>query len=301
METKQAGPFKGTMGSQQGQDPIYALGHSEEELQRLIDQSRFFGDMTEQVLINAGIGRGMRVLDVGCGAGDVSFLLAKLVGSSGSVIGVDRAAEAIATARSRAQAARLENVTFSQCEIADISLEHPVDAAVGRFVLMYIYDPITTLRRIAGNVKAGGVIAFQEMDLSGIRSLPHLRLFEQGIGWLTETFRRGRIETQMGLKLRQTFLGAGLPAPEMSMAARVEGGLHSPPTNWLRRPCNLAADDGAWESQALTSCDLKPSPNVCAMSQFLPAGDRLAQPCGAWAERLANRDFITTIYNQERT
>lgn len=70
--------------------PDYVLGHSSAELQRLIDQSRFFGDLTAQVLRQAGLGRGMRVLDVGCGAGDVSFLAASIVGPTGEVIGIDR-------------------------------------------------------------------------------------------------------------------------------------------------------------------------------------------------------------------
>ncbi len=54
----------------------YALGHNHDELQRLIGQSRFLGELTEELLRAAGIRPGMRVLDVGCGAGDVSFLAA---------------------------------------------------------------------------------------------------------------------------------------------------------------------------------------------------------------------------------
>ncbi|HXG66221.1 MAG TPA: class I SAM-dependent methyltransferase [Blastocatellia bacterium] len=216
------------MEVRQRQNAVYVLGHSEDELQRLINQSRFFGDLTEQVLINAGIESGMRVLDVGCGAGDVSFLLAKMVGPSGAVIGIDKSAEAIAAARDRAQTAGLENVTFSEGDITDISLEHPVDAAVGRFILMYLSDPAAALRRIAGYVKAGGVIAFQEMDMRGVKSLPRLPLFERYIDWVVETFRRGGTEIQMGLKLYPTFISAGLPAPQMVMSARVEGGPQSP-------------------------------------------------------------------------
>jgi ubiquinone/menaquinone biosynthesis C-methylase UbiE len=47
----------------------YALGHNHEELQRLIGQSRFLGELTEELLRAAGIKPGMRVLDVGCGKG----------------------------------------------------------------------------------------------------------------------------------------------------------------------------------------------------------------------------------------
>ena len=65
----------------------YALGHSEQELDRLSRQAEIFEPFTRQLLQQAGISRGMRVLDVGCGSGDVSFLASELVGPSGKVIG----------------------------------------------------------------------------------------------------------------------------------------------------------------------------------------------------------------------
>ena len=93
-------------------DPViqpgpYALGHSQQELDRLVFQGRFIGDLTAHVLRLAGLGSGMRVLDVGCGAGDVSFLAASLVGPDGFVFGVDKSPEAVAMARERAQQSRL--------------------------------------------------------------------------------------------------------------------------------------------------------------------------------------------------
>jgi ubiquinone/menaquinone biosynthesis C-methylase UbiE len=217
------------MNTELGQDPLYVLGHSDDELQRLIHQSRFLGLLTEQVFLNAGIGSGMRVLDVGCGAGDVSFLAARLVGPSGAVTGIDKSAEAIRIASRRATAAKLRNVTFIAGDIASLSLEHPVDAVVGRLVLLYQPHPVVTLRQATDHVRPGGVVAFQECDFtSGGQSLPHSPLFERCAHWVRETFRRGGVDLQMGLKLRQTFIAAGLPAPQMIIGARVEGGPDSP-------------------------------------------------------------------------
>jgi ubiquinone/menaquinone biosynthesis C-methylase UbiE len=71
------------------QNQSYILGHADEELDRLISQANFYGDLTAHVLQLAGLKTGMKVLDIGCGAGDVSFLAAKLVGPKGTVIGVD--------------------------------------------------------------------------------------------------------------------------------------------------------------------------------------------------------------------
>jgi ubiquinone/menaquinone biosynthesis C-methylase UbiE len=216
------------MGNQPTQKSVYVFGHSESELRRLIDQSQFFGGLTEQVFLSAGLASGMRVLDVGCGAGDVSFLAAKLVGASGRVLGMDKSSASIAVGRERAEAAKLQNVTFIQGDVADLSLKDSFDAVVGRLVLMYLPDPVAALRRMANHVRTDGLIIFHEMDTAGFRSLPYSPVFEKCAGWINETCRRGGIETQMGLKLYQTFLSAGLPAPQMILGARIEGGQNSP-------------------------------------------------------------------------
>jgi 2-polyprenyl-3-methyl-5-hydroxy-6-metoxy-1,4-benzoquinol methylase len=189
------------VNDQNNQGRVYVLGHSAEELNRLIDQARLFGELTEDVFVRAGIGAGMRVLDVGCGAGDVSFLLARMVGPSGAVVGVDRSEDAVAMASSRAKAMGLSQVSFSQGEIEDISFDQPVDAAVGRFVLMYSPDPSVSLRRIATNVRAGGIVAFQEMNVAEAKSFPQVDVFEQSMRWIIETLDREKVKNLMGLGL----------------------------------------------------------------------------------------------------
>lgn len=211
------------VNDQNNQGRVYVLGHSAEELNRLIDQARLFGELTEDVFVRAGIGPGMRVLDVGCGAGDVSFLLARMVGPSGAVVGVDRSEDAVAMANARAQAMGLAQVSFSQGELEDISLDQPVDAAVGRFVLMYSSEPSIALRRVATNVRAGGIVAFQEMNVAEAKSFPYVDLFEQSMRWIIETLDREKVKNLMGLGLYRTFVEAGLPPPQMIMGARVEG------------------------------------------------------------------------------
>src|SRR5262245_65624150 len=83
--------------------PVYALGHSTRELDRLSTQGRLLEPLTRQLFREAGIGPGMRVLDVGSGAGDVAFLAADLVGDTGEVIGMDRSEAALDVARARAK------------------------------------------------------------------------------------------------------------------------------------------------------------------------------------------------------
>jgi ubiquinone/menaquinone biosynthesis C-methylase UbiE len=175
--------------------------------------------------VRAGVGPGMRVLDVGCGVGDVSLLAGRLVGPTGSVLGVDRSSEAIETAARRtAQAGQGGSVRYIAADLDTYQPEGRFDAVIGRLILMYLPDPATALRRFAACLAPGGVVAFQEMAIAQARGLPEGPLFRQSLRWITETFARTGFEIDMGGKLYQTFVAAGLPAPQMIAGSRVEGG-----------------------------------------------------------------------------
>jgi SAM-dependent methyltransferase len=171
-----------------------------------------------------GIEPGMRVLDVGCGAGDVSFLAAALVGPDGTVIGVDKATAALDLARQRAQAAGLANVHFVEGDAATLRLDAPVDAVIGRLVLMYFPDPAAVLGHLLGLLTPGGVVAFHEFDLEAAKSEPRCEIVETAVARVKQTFARVGVDGRTGLKLRSIFRRAGLPAPHMIQGARVEGG-----------------------------------------------------------------------------
>src|SRR3990172_10323478 len=95
----------------------YVLGHSEQELERLERQGKIFEVETSEVLRRAGVRTGMRVLDIGCGVGDVSMIAAEMVGPTGSVLGIDNAADALPTARSRAQRAGYDWLGFDEADV----------------------------------------------------------------------------------------------------------------------------------------------------------------------------------------
>jgi hypothetical protein len=52
---------------QTGRDAIYTMGYTEDESRRLTDQGQLFASSTRALLLEAGIGPGMRVLDVAAG------------------------------------------------------------------------------------------------------------------------------------------------------------------------------------------------------------------------------------------
>jgi SAM-dependent methyltransferase len=203
----------------------YALGRSDAETRRLILQHQLYGPFTRQFLTAAGITAGMMVRDVGSGAGDVALLLADLVGPQGLVIGVDTNAEILQVARSRVQAVGWTTVTFQPGDIMDLDLARDFDAVVGRWILQYTPDPVALLGRVRTWLGPGGIVAFQEIDLSSPpRAYPTGPLHEQVMRWTTPPPGSPGPDPQMGLKLFKTFLQAGLPAPQLRRDVPAGGG-----------------------------------------------------------------------------
>ena len=87
----------------------------------------------------------------------------------------------------------------------ELELDEPVDALVGRLVLMYFADPAVLVRRLAKFVRPGGIVAFHELDSTASKSLPRCELVEAAISRINETLTRVGADVQMGLKLPQTF------------------------------------------------------------------------------------------------
>src|SRR6266567_1003915 len=222
-----------------GRASEYLLGHSERELDRLQAQARLIDPVTRRFFHDAGVGPGIRVLDVGSGAGDVAFLVADLVGDSGEVVGADRVAAALETARRRAAARSLRNVSFRVGDPAEMTFERPFDAVVGRYVLQFQQNPGAMLRKLAAQVRPGGVVVFHELDWGGVASFPPAPTFDRCCRWGRETLRLHGTETRMGIKLYSTFVAAGLPPPRMRLEALVGGGANG--LDLLRLAANLVA------------------------------------------------------------
>jgi ubiquinone/menaquinone biosynthesis C-methylase UbiE len=196
----------------------YVLGYTGAEQERLIRQAARIAPITERLFREAGIGPGQRVLDLGSGVGDVAMLVARLVGPTGEVVGIERDATSIARAKGRAAKADLHNVSFWQTDVNQIVSKALFDAAVGRFVLMFLPDPVSVLHSVSRLVRPGGVVAFQEPSWISMLALgARLPLWSKVLSAIHETFERSGVNMEMGLDLYAAFQQAGLPAPAMHM------------------------------------------------------------------------------------
>jgi SAM-dependent methyltransferase len=200
----------------------YELGHSAWELERLRRQAELVDPFTLQFYRDAGISKGMRVLDVGCGAGDTALLLAELVGDDGLVIGVDRAPAAVAAAGDRVEKLGKRNISFRLAGLDAIEQGEPFDAVVGRYVLMFNPDPSGVIRALGKLARPGGIIAFHESDFSGRRSNPPAPMYDRCGDLIVETFKKVGTDPYMGQGLYPAFVRAGL-APLMGLRALIGG------------------------------------------------------------------------------
>jgi len=211
----------------------YTFADRGHEQRRLASQAAGFDPLTERLFQAAGVGVGMRVLDLGSGAGDVALLAARLVGPEGEVVGIERDPAAVASATDRVRRAEVDNVRFIEGDVQALdAITGTFDAVVGRLVLMYLPDPVDAIRRAAGVVRPGGLVCLHEGDMTYDWASPMTPLWTQMRAWFIEALERTNVATRMGLSLFPAFLAAGLPAPELRMECAVGGGERARAWGW---------------------------------------------------------------------
>jgi predicted O-methyltransferase YrrM len=191
--------------------------------------------LTESFLRRAGISGGMHVLELGCGVGEVSLIAARLVGPHGSVHCIDIDPAALETARGRVQSAGHSHVHFESVDVRSYQPARRYDAVIGRHILIHIPDAPEILHNAVSLVHTGGVIAFQELDLSsyarhGYPEMPLMFRMQELIG---EFFRLAVTRPNMGMQLPYLMQEAGLPPPKCQAESCIDGGPHSPFYEWL--------------------------------------------------------------------
>jgi 2-polyprenyl-3-methyl-5-hydroxy-6-metoxy-1,4-benzoquinol methylase len=197
----------------------YVLGHTQSEQFRLIRQAQVLASATERFLRDAGIASGMRVLDIGCGMGDVTMLVAHLDGPAGRVVSIDLDQASIETARGRASTLGLDNTAFHRADISSFTDAEPFDAVVGRLILEFLPDPATIICRLSQLLRPGGIMALQEATWKvWLAYTSHLPLRMAVTTLLHDVFRAGGAHTEMELPLYRAYKAAGLT----SIALRVE-------------------------------------------------------------------------------
>lgn len=186
----------------------YALGSSDQEIERLDRQSASIESATRLLLRASGIEPGMRVLDLGTGIGHVAMLLAEMVGPEGSVVGIDNNQKLLDVAALRATARR--QLRFTVGDVRQWRDDAPFDAIVGRLILFHMADPVGVLRHHTAALRPGGLLLALDFDLGACRAEPALPLVTEAMGWVNAAFRHAGASPEIGTRLALLLAEAGL-------------------------------------------------------------------------------------------
>jgi len=104
------------------------------------------------------VGAGDTVVDVGCGFGDTAIQLARRVGPSGSVLGIDCCDAFLESGRADAEAAGLDNLTFIEADVQSYAFEPVHDFCFSRFGTQFFENPVAGLKNMRAALKPGGVM-----------------------------------------------------------------------------------------------------------------------------------------------
>jgi SAM-dependent methyltransferase len=184
-----------------------------------------YGPGTRRVLLEAGLRRGMRVADLGCGVGMVTALLAELVGPEGHVVGIDASGAQLAQACDRLAAYRT-NTGFLAASATDTGLPpESFDLVYCRFLLIHLPDPERALREMWSLLKPNGILVCEDGDLTTSGSEPPSAFSAFADLWGRLGPAKG-VDYTLGRRLYQMVRDAGFPAPEITfnqpVAARGE-------------------------------------------------------------------------------
>ena len=193
----------------------YALATGEAAANRLRILQGLYGPGTRRVLLEAGLGPGMRVADIGCGVGMVTAEIAALVGPAGHIVGIDASGAQLAEARARLNGSGT-NVTFVEASATDTGLP-PVsfDLIYNRFLLIHLNDPERALVEMRRLLRPGGILVCEDGDLTTAGSTPPSALCAFADLWDRLGPKRG-VDYTLGRRLFQLVGAAGFPAPEVA-------------------------------------------------------------------------------------
>lgn len=118
--------------------------------------TRGFTRHSEAALARHPPAKGAKVLDVGCGFGDVTSVLACAVGPGGVASGVDVAARFVDAARGEAEHQGLSNVRFFRADVQTEDVGGPYDAIFSRFGTMFFGSPVAAFRNLKASLKPNG-------------------------------------------------------------------------------------------------------------------------------------------------
>ncbi|GAA4797350.1 hypothetical protein GCM10023200_36960 [Actinomycetospora chlora] len=188
----------------------YTIAGGATDADRLARMSTVMADSTLRFLRAVGLGPGVTCLDVGCRDGQVALDMAREVGTSGRVVGVDADEDALDIARRAARAAGVA-ATFVRADAAREALPVTgVDLVFARLFLGHLVEPMAALRAMVAAVRPGGVVVVEDLFTPTLHAEPRVPALDDLADVYSATVRFHGGDPTIGPRLGAHLGAAGL-------------------------------------------------------------------------------------------
>src|SRR5215831_189438 len=184
---------------------------------RLRVLSRVMQPTTLDLLRRAGARPGMVCMDAGCGGGDLTFDLARIVGPEGRVVGVDFDEVKLELARNEAHVQQLSNVEFRKADLTKPGLQGEFDLIHARFLLMHLRNPEEILDRMFAALVPGGVVVIEDIDFQGYFCYPECPALRRYVELYQRSVRLQGADPCIGPRLPSLLASAGFQNVQMNV------------------------------------------------------------------------------------
>ena len=224
----------------------YVLRGGREGYERLRLLARARRDDTLALLELAGVQPGWRCVDLGCGGGEVTFELARLVGPTGHVAGLDMNEVSLGLAREAAAERGIENAAFRVANLDEWRDDDAYDLVYCRFVLHHLSRPAEVLARMWAAVRPGGALVAEDADFDGLFCDPPNEGFAFYAGLYPKVLGRRGGDHTAGRKLYRYLLEAGVSDPQLRLVQgiRTDGDTKQLPLATLEGIGDAAVEEG---------------------------------------------------------
>lgn len=190
--------------------------------QRLAMFEKLLQEGSRTLLRKAGLGRGARVLELGCGNGAMTLWLADQVGTEGQVIAVDQSSTVLAKLQERAEGAGVSNIV---CRQLDLDQSVPdfdslgADLVHGRFLLMHLKQSASILCRLFDAMCDGAMLVLEEPAITVYRSAEDRNLWRFCVNLYRRYCLMKHIDPDYGGRLVNHVSQAGFSIKEHALHA----------------------------------------------------------------------------------
>jgi len=200
---------RGVLQSVSMEHENYVIRGGVEGRDRLRILSRVMQPTTLSLFDQIGIRPGMACLDMGCGGGDISFDLARMVGTTGRVVGIDIDETKIEIARSEAIEHKLFHVDFFAEDINKSDNKPEFDVTYARFLLTHLSNPNTAVQQMLMRLIPGGVAIIEDIDFNGHFCYPENSAFKLYVQLYSEVVYKKGGDSNIGPRLPGLLMDAG--------------------------------------------------------------------------------------------